>query len=344
MALIVDLPAVDVFCQKANLVPGLDEEQHSDLVQICSWVQGDPLALEWTAMHTAASSPRATRCLLEAALRTCAATFPTNRDILQAALGCALSALPVHLYRFLHDLCVFEEGWTLEAASFICRAPEAGEWCEELWRRQLVARHTTHKESGYKLAGWVRARLHSEVGEAAMQRLQQAHKTYFFDLACLAAPHLRFTPDPAWVQRLEADRANLLAAFARSREEECLQFGLALWRWGYVCAHIPETCLLLHIARFACKTFPPAAKPEMYRALGSLFYRKNDTGVARGHLEEAHRLACVQENWEEAAFSAQVLAIMHGRSGQLETADCWVGSQSSLWQKTGSLWGQASPS
>ena len=346
MSIFAELPLVDIYCHKANLKTDSDcvlgEQDSADLVQICSLIMGNSLALEWTAMHTEVSSPRSTRVVLEKALRACCQTLPSDQDILQAALICALAALPSALRRFLHKVSIFAEGWSVEAASVVCEAPQAGELCEELSRRQLVSVDTTHNEIRYRLAEWVRHYLRTQLNDVEEQRLAQSHKSYFFSLTVYAAPHIHFTPDVSWINRLEADKANLLAAFECSRSEECLQFGLALWRWGYMRAHIDETCRLLHIARFACKTFPPEAKPEMYRALGSIFYRKKEYGVAKGHLEEAYHIALKQENWEEAAFSAQILAIVFDVCGESDVADSWAESSYILWQQVGSLWGQAS--
>lgn len=336
-----ELTLVESFRQKTNLTPQLSEEQFADLLQILSLVENDALALEWTAMHTALTSPHETRILLEQSLCVCPDAQPNALDIHKAALCCALRTLPAHLSRFLHDLSVFEEGWSVEAARDVCNAPDAEDWCAQLLDRHLISVDATRQGQGYRLIAWVRTRLLAAVEEPQRTALQQAHKAYFFRLACEAAPHLRFTPDAAWMARLEADKANLLAAIAISWDTECLHFGLALWRWGYVSAHIADTNRFLHMARFAVPTLPAHLEPEMYRALGSVFYRESNFEMATLYLEDGYHAAERQENWEEAAFNCQVLAIMVGKNGQIEKARSWIEHSLCLWEKAGSIWGQA---
>lgn len=332
--------SVSVFCEHANFRPAT-EQQQAALVQIVTLLENDPLALKWAAMHTAVTNPLSTRNLLEQNLSACPDARPALENIRQAALDCALAALPPSLRQFLRGVSVFVEGWSVDAAAVVCDAPQAGEWCEELLRRELVCCDTTRETSSYRLVEWVRLCLQAELGEDAFQRLQQAHKAYYFQMACDAAPHLRFTPDLQWLRQLEAETANLLAAFEESYALECIQFALALWRWGYACAHIHSTERMLLLAYFACRPLPSEFMPELCRALGSVSYRQQKHTTAKGYFVDAYHSACEQENWTEAAFSAQMLTTQAGKLGQLSDAYCWAETSIALWQKAKLPWGEA---
>lgn len=260
---------------------------------------------------------------------------------MQSQLEHHLMNLPEHLRAFLHTLTIFEDGWTCEAATLVCNAPSADQWCEELSEKHLLSRDTLRPGGGYRLVNWVREQLKKFVDPIQFQKLQHYHKTYFFRLVCEAAPNLRYTPHEFWMQRLETEKANLYAAFSVTRGEESIQFALAVWRWAYVSAHIKEICRMLHIARFSVKSFPKELLPELYRALGSIYYRENEIGIAKGYLEESHQEACAQQNWEEAAFAAQLICIMMGKTSDMLGASEWIETSLNYWIRAGSVWGQA---
>nr|CAA9234074.1 hypothetical protein AVDCRST_MAG63-1093 [uncultured Armatimonadetes bacterium] len=159
--------------------------------------------------------------------------------------------------------------------------------------------------------------LEETLGEDEAAVLRERHARHFLALAEEAEPHL-FGPDPVpWLDRLEAERANLHAALERSlaagRHERSLEAALRLLRplarFWRMRGHVGEgrrvyASLLARVRQSASAATTPALAQLEQKALhfaGHLANRQGDYGSARSLFEQGLRLSREREDPKAAA-------------------------------------------
>ena len=110
--------------------------------------------------------------------------------------------------KVVRRLAVFEGGWTLDAAQHVCGMPDP---LRTLMDEALVAAEASG--SRYRLAEPLRARAVEELAQAPEStEVRDRHLEYFVQLAGAAKPELAGPGQVTWLDRLDAERANILAA------------------------------------------------------------------------------------------------------------------------------------
>ena len=154
--------------------------------------------------------------------KTMGACIEWSYDLLSEEEGGPAAAL------LLRRLSVFRGGWTLEAAEAVCagggiQARDVFDLLDRLARASLVEREAApagpeaepRRARRYRLLEvvrqYARERL-AETGEGEREAVRARHCEFFTGLARDAGPHLRGRDQVAWLDRLEADRANFQAA------------------------------------------------------------------------------------------------------------------------------------
>lgn len=116
--------AVPLFLERARRVqPGFVES--SDVVPLCEFLEGMPLAIELCAAWAGALSAQQMRERLERGevrrlLTARDASFPLRHRSVEAAFLSSYERLSVQQQGLLRGLTVFRGGWTLEAAEAVC--------------------------------------------------------------------------------------------------------------------------------------------------------------------------------------------------------------------------------
>ncbi|HEU5097404.1 MAG TPA: tetratricopeptide repeat protein [Roseiflexaceae bacterium] len=195
-----------------------------EVAAICARLDGLPLAIELAAARMRLLSPRMMLARLDrrlALLTDGPRDLPERQQTLRAAIDWSYSLLDVGEQLLLGRLAVFEGGWTLEAAEAIGSA--AGELSIRVMDglHALLDKHLVQQQPAAD--GELRFTLLETIREYALERLtergeapatQLAHALHFLELAEHAEPELRGPDQVAWLDRLDAEQANLRAALA----------------------------------------------------------------------------------------------------------------------------------
>ena len=221
----------------------LTMENAASIAQICSRLDGIPLAIELAAarVNMLSTTQIAARLddrfhLLTGGSRT---ALP-RQQTLRASIDWSWNLISDPERTLLRRLTVFAGGWTLEAAESVCSS-EGGIESEEVSElmTQLVGKSLVivNRQPG---RAW-RFHLHETIRQYAQEKLIEAgeqenirsqHLKYFLDLSGLAEPALRGHHQMEWYDRLTDERDNLRAALqhatgsATSRSD--LEAGLLL--------------------------------------------------------------------------------------------------------------------
>jgi predicted ATPase/DNA-binding SARP family transcriptional activator len=191
----------------------LDERTAPAVAQLCRRLDGLPLALELAATRVRALGVAGVVDRLDDRfnlLTTGRRDMPERQRTLTAVIGWSWDLLDEADRTVLARLAVFRGGCTPDAAEAVCDAdPDA---LTRLVDRSLVVLD----ESGVA----PRYRLLESVAEFCLERLPDAaairarHAAYYTELAERADPELRGPDQKRWLERLDAESADLRAALA----------------------------------------------------------------------------------------------------------------------------------
>ena len=299
--------AVRLFVERASAAQArfrLDRDNAAAVAQICRRLDGIPLALELAAARTRAMSVQAIAARLDDRFRLLVSgdrTVLPRQRTLRALIDWSFELLSEPERVLFRRLAVFAGGCTLEAAEAVGAGDDlqADEVLDLL--AQLVGKSLVLMEAGgarYRMLETVRAYAQEKLaagGDEAATRGR--HVECCLQLAEAARQHLAGPEQAAWLQRLDEERENLLAAHAWCGVDlRCRDRGLQLvfvlktyWRLrgllevGYritveALGRVPAAELSFARCRVLCDA-------------GQLAYFSGRYEQARRDLEESRRLA-----------------------------------------------------
>ncbi|MFB9908810.1 BTAD domain-containing putative transcriptional regulator [Allokutzneria oryzae] len=219
--------AVQLFAARAAEFT-LTEGNVEAVAEICRRLDGLPLALELAATRVRALGVHELASRLDDRFRLLAKGKrggPKRQQTLRAMIDWSWELLSDAERATLRRLAVFSDGCTLAAAEEICGSTV-----------DLVARLVDRS-----LVTGQRFRLLESVGAYALDRLTEAgevdetrrkHCEYYTKLAERAERHLRGRDQKLWLERLDAEAANLRAALDHADHDTAVRLVNALaWYW-----------------------------------------------------------------------------------------------------------------
>ncbi len=241
--------SVDLFVERARSVrPGYEPgSEASTITEICDMLDGLPLGIELAAARTSLLPLSAIRDRLAARLPL---PGPGLRDVpdrqrtLDGAISWSYALLSPERQRLLRALAIFEGGFDLEQVSAIQDGADVLDGLLDLVDQSLLMRDP---------GGGIRFRMLRTIGtfalgelesEGRLSELRRSHALAYLALAETAAPHLPGGEQPAWLDRLGLDHANLRAAMRWSIDagdvDVALRLLAALWRYWQLGGHLAE--------------------------------------------------------------------------------------------------------
>jgi non-specific serine/threonine protein kinase len=215
-------PAVTLFSLRAQASDPdftLNATNGADVAAICARLDGLPLAIELAAVRVPVLSPRALLARLTERLSVLtggALDHPLRLRSLRDAIDWSYTLLLPQEQSLFRQLAVFEAGGTLEAVAAVCVSSELG----ALDGVTALVRHSLLQQADGS-DGQSRFVMLETVREYALEQLaasgeelttREKHATYFLALAERGEPAFGTSEEGAWIERFQAEGANLLAA------------------------------------------------------------------------------------------------------------------------------------
>lgn len=220
-------PAVALFVQRAREIDpsfALTEENAADVAAICHRVEGLPLAIELAAARIAVFPPPALLARLERRLPLLTdgpRDLPHRQRTLRNAIGSSYDLLDAPEQQLFRVLSVFRDSFTAEAAEAVCdcASEEPGSEMVEriaaLRAKSLLRLDTPFEGSRFVMLEMIREYAAERLDESGeVEDTRRRHALYFLTLAEEAEPLIQGGKQNEWLDRLEADHANLRAALA----------------------------------------------------------------------------------------------------------------------------------
>jgi predicted ATPase len=201
----------------------IDEENAACIAEICSRLDGIPLAIELAAAQVRTLSVSEIRDSLNDCFDILTSgersALPRQRTIL-AAIEWSTNMLDLEQRRLLHRLSVFTGGFTLEAVDAICGDGESQlPILLALADKNLILAKESGKGERRRLLEPVRQFAHKHLAQDGEDQLiLRRHRDYFQQMASDARPE-KHQDSAGWLKRLTIDRNNLRGAIEWSLEQ-----------------------------------------------------------------------------------------------------------------------------
>jgi hypothetical protein len=213
---------------------------------------------------------------------------------LRGAIDWSYQLLDDHERLVFRRVGVFVGGWRLDDAEAILSAGgvtgDVLNDLDQLLDNSLVRQIETGGEPRFSMLETIREfALEQLAADGELEAATRDHALRFAALAKQAEPEL--TGGPAWLDRFDADQANLRSALgwlADHQIDDALEMGAALWRFWHRRGHLREGAAVLR----ALLDRPAAAGPTRARSraligLAGVVYWQLDYPAAKQAYEEA---------------------------------------------------------
>jgi predicted ATPase/class 3 adenylate cyclase/DNA-binding CsgD family transcriptional regulator len=226
----------------------VDEANATAVAAICVRLDGIPLALELAAARLGSLSASEINARLDQRFRLLTTGNRTARprhQTLRALIDWSYDLLSPQERSVFDRLSVFAGSWTLDAAEAVAAADSVAEWevldlLAALVGKSLVQTEVIHGSTRYRLLETIRHYAAERLAlraDASLRDVGVAHRDHYLAVAEAAAVHVTGPDQGRWLDRLEADQANLQRAGEhaigdRAGTAPVLRLGIALYRYG----------------------------------------------------------------------------------------------------------------
>ncbi|HET7597975.1 MAG TPA: AAA family ATPase, partial [Burkholderiales bacterium] len=347
--LLLENPAIDLFVQRGQAVRYvLDDEDLPAIAEICTRLDGLPLAIELAAVQLRGRNPQDLLEQFPNALELAAAgphDLPQRQQTLRATIAWSVDLLPDRVRALLLQLSVFAGGWTDEAARAVCSASAAD--LDQLTGENLIQREE-------RPDGTLRYRMLETIREYGRERLidqgdedtvRRRHAHYFLTLAESAPPYIPETRTTDWYDRIDADLDNVRAALdwldKQGEKKLVVRFTAALWPYWVEYQRPVEGYHWLEIALAYRDQQTPAERASLLTGACTAPTLDTDYQTISGYAEEALSL---WEQLHDPCGQALIYRQLGGRDyivGDGARSLSWLSKALDSWQACGNPLGIA---
>ena len=313
--------AVRLFVERAGAVRPdfrVTPENASAVAEICSRLDGLPLAIELAAARVKVLTPQAMLPKLREGLDMLASTardLPERQRTLRGAIAWSWDLLNPAECKLFSRLAVFVGGGMLPQIEAIC-GPSKELGGDVLDALSSLVEHSLVRQS--EIAGEPRFRMLVTIREYALERLDESderdlirkrHALTYLALAEEARPNLQKSDQKRWLDLLEREHDNLRAALESSisdgRVEDACRLVFALWRFWQVRGHLAEGGRWCErVLALPTTAVPPLVLMSALEASAGIAYWSGDMPTAidgyakAAEIAEAHGDDAMQANAE----------------------------------------------
>jgi predicted ATPase/transcriptional regulator with XRE-family HTH domain len=348
-------PAVQLFMERAQAVKSdftITEGNAPLVAEICRRLDGLPLAIELAAARVRLLPPQTLLARLEQRLPLLtggARNLPARQQTMHATIDWSYQLLNVGEQTLFRRLAVFVGGSTIEAATAVCNPAvdlplelldAMAALIDQSLLRQEVGPDAESRFAMLELLQEYALEQLTVSGEA--EQLREQHAQYYLALAECAEPLLHGTDQLTWLDRLEAEHANVRAALIWSQKAGRMETGLrlasALWWFWNVRGYLTEGREWL-----ASMLAPEAEVPAQVRATGLnrtgfLAEAQGDHREAQALFEQARALSETVGDTLNRARALHGLGIGAFFQGDHQQAEVLYAASLALFRAAGALW------
>jgi predicted ATPase/DNA-binding CsgD family transcriptional regulator len=320
---LAQIPSVQLWCQRVAAIDpawSLTTDNAATVAEICRRLDGLPLAIELAAARVRILPPE---LLLERlshrlmVLTEGPRDLPARQQTLRAAINWSYELLQPSEQTVFRRLAVFQDGFSLEAASAVANVDQDVVASIEDTLGALVDQHllirleSTAGESRLGMLETIREfALECLAGAGEMEQIRRAHAEYFARLAEIAEPVLTSGKRQPWLRRLDTEQANIRVALECARELDSVDVGFriigSLWLWCWLTFREARRWVE-QLRVLPSASAPSLARANALNAAAILAWGDGDTATARRLAEQAVALSRELGRGRELAHALQTL-------------------------------------
>ena len=300
------LESVRLFIERAILAKPhfqLTKDNASSVAQICSRLDGIPLAIELAAARVRALSVEQIAARLDDRFHLLTGGSRTalpRQQTLRAMIDWSFNLLSEQEKHLLRRLAVFIGGWTLEAAEQVCVEERGGldilDLLTHLVDKSLVNMEESAEDVRYRMLETTRQYAREMLMMSEETRIyRDQHLEYFLKYAETAQLELRGRKQAEWMSLLETEHDNLRAALEWSqgtRPELGLRIAAALIDFWDTHGHLTEARRWLEtMLQKTAHLDPSPARVDALLGAMAFAIRQTDLEISRKLLEDGLALA-----------------------------------------------------
>jgi predicted ATPase len=328
---LADDEAAELFVERAQAANPefvLSEQNAAAVAELCTRLDGLPLAIELAAARTKLLRPAALLTRLGNRLELLTGgrrDAPQRQQTLRTTLDWSHDLLGADEQRLFARLAVFEGGCKLAAVEDVCAGDKSVlDGLATLVDESLVRQRGTD-EPRFSMLETVREyALERLAASGEAEEIRRRHLEHFLALAEAAEPEL-FAPDQvAWFARLESEHDNLRAAIAFALDcgdpSSALRLAVAIRRFWSIHGHLAEGRRALEAALAASPDDPSGLRARAFNGAGILAGEQGDFEASRASLEAALEIARAADVPETISAALTNLGNLAFYRGDLDTA------------------------
>jgi predicted ATPase len=299
--------AVRLFVERARAVAlgfELTSANAAAVAEICGRLDGLPLAIELAAARVKMLPPQALLARLDSRIGLLtggARDLPARQRTLRDTLDWSFALLSPDEQALFSRLGVFAAPFDLGALEAVSgpvgateaaapdQAAKAVETLGSLVDNSMVQSQARDGEPRFRLLETIREygleRLHESAAD--WRDVHARHAAHYAALAQPAEAELQGTGQLAWLQRLEAEHGNLVAAMSWLTDQDppdaAVRLAWATWRFWWLQGHADE------MARFSSRVLAKSAHLDLHQRALTLAFGAFE-GLASGDLDRAQAL------------------------------------------------------
>jgi predicted ATPase/DNA-binding winged helix-turn-helix (wHTH) protein len=322
---LLEYASIALFTQRARAVKPDFEikiETAQLVAEICTRLDGLPLAIELAAAQVKVLPPRAMLARLDNRLKLLiggARDLPARQQTMRSTIEWSYDLLDEPEKKLFRRLAVFVGGFTLEAAEVVCNVASEN----RIDILQIVAALTDKSllRQSEQPDGEPRFMILETIREYAFEQLEaigetskarRRHANFFLELIERVEPELSGANQGTWLDRLETEHGNLRAALIWARENREVELGSriagALGRFWLMHSYLSEG--RERLAEFLALTGPDArteTRAKLLTSAATLAQNQGDYTAARSLFDES--LAIWQEIGNKERIAASLTSL-----------------------------------
>ena len=307
---VLEYAAVALFLQRAqSFAPDFQITAANvvTIAEICTRLDGLPLALELAATHIKLLSPQTLLMRLEHRFQVLThgpRDLHTRQQTLRNTIQWSYDLLNAWEQQLFRRLSVFVGGFTLQVVESICTILDGGTTTESVLdgisslvnKSMLHSRQQEREQPRLTMLETMREYgIECLTASCELEVTRQSHALYYVMLAEEAEQHLRGTKQALWLERLEQEHDNLRAALRFSLEqgemgqsmELALRLGVALTQFWILHGHFSEGRNFMQRALVSRKGITASVHLKALEATMYLALNQGDFAAAKKFGEES---------------------------------------------------------
>ncbi|HMD39611.1 MAG TPA: protein kinase [Candidatus Acidoferrum sp.] len=343
--------AISLFIRRAEAVKPdfkLNEDNAVAVAEICSRLDGLPLAIELAAARTKHLSPSAMRTRLASRLQLLtggARDLPARQQTLRQAIDWSYDLLNTPEQKLFRRLSVFVGGCSLEAAESACDTKQdlgldILDGMSSMVDKSLVRQiEQEDGEPRFVMLETIREYALGKMAESGEEaQTRRAHAAYCLVLAEEGAAEDASANQKEWMGRLELEHDNVRAALEWLTEtanaEWGLRMGVALFRFWEMREYLAEGREWLgKLLKLEGASAPSDARLRALFAAGILAAEQGDYVVSDALFNENLEMARSRADNRSIAISLNAMAINARDRGEFATSEVLFEASLVFWRE-----------